>query len=54
MNPPYFKCEDCGHEFEKSAFLPDVEDALVSCPMCEGLDIQLVEEPAEEPTTQAA
>ena len=30
MNAPYYKCEDCGHEFEKTDFVPDVEDALVS------------------------
>jgi Zn finger protein HypA/HybF involved in hydrogenase expression len=46
MDTPYFKCEDCGHEFEKTEFLPDVEDAIVSCPICDGLDIQLVEIPA--------
>ena len=54
MDVPYFKCEDCGHEFEKTEFLPDVEDALVSCPVCDGLDIQLVEEPAPLPHKQAA
>lgn len=54
MNTPYFKCEDCGHEFEKTEFLPDVEDALVSCPICEGLDIQLVEEPSAEQAKRAA
>ena len=46
MNLPYFKCEDCGHEFEKTEFIPDVEEDIVSCPDCGGLDIQLVEKPA--------
>jgi predicted nucleic acid-binding Zn ribbon protein len=60
MNVPYFKCQDCGHEFERTEYLPDVEDALVSCPVCDGLDIhdglaiQLVEEPAAERADLAA
>jgi len=57
MNVPYFKCEDCGHEFEKTEFLPDIEDALVSCPVCDGLDIQLidvVDKPAAEQANEAA
>ncbi|HTR83682.1 MAG TPA: hypothetical protein VMI56_04330 [Reyranella sp.] len=44
MKGPFYRCEDCGHEFPKTEFLPDLEDAFVSCPVCEGLDIQLVEE----------
>jgi putative FmdB family regulatory protein len=47
MDTPYFLCEDCGHRFEKTAFLPDVEDDLVACPACGGLDIQLVQQPKE-------
>jgi len=60
MNVPYFKCQDCGYEFERTEFLPDVEDALVSCPVCDGLEIhdglgiQLVEEPAAERADLAA
>ena len=48
MDTPYFLCEDCGHLFEKTAFLLDVEDDLVACPAYGGLDIQLVQEPAAE------
>ena len=44
MDVPHFRCEDCGHEFPKTEFMPDVEDdAVVECPACGGLDIQLVE-----------
>ena len=46
MDVPYYSCEDCGAAFAKTEFLPDVEDDLISCPECGGLDIQLVEEPA--------
>ena len=46
MKVPYYRCEDCGHEFEKTELFQDIEDDLVSCPNCEGLDLQLVEEPA--------
>jgi len=46
MKVPYFHCEDCGYEFEKTEFIPDIEDELVSCPACSGLDMQLVEKPA--------
>lgn len=46
MDAPYFKCEDCGHEFAKTDFMPDIEDEdIVECPACGGMDIQLVEEP---------
>src|SRR5450759_4311334 len=54
MNVPYFKCEDCGHEFEKTEFLPDVEEDIVSCPDCGRLDIQLVEKPATEQAKRVA
>jgi uncharacterized Zn finger protein len=46
METPYYTCEDCGCEFTKTELLPDVEDDLVSCPECGGLDIGLVETPA--------
>ena len=46
MDVPYYSCEDCGAEFAKTELLPDVEEDLMSCPECGGLDIQLVEEPA--------
>lgn len=47
MDTPYYRCEDCGHEFAKTEFMPDVEDEDVpACPACGGLDIQLVEDPA--------
>ena len=51
MDTPYFTCEDCGHQFEKTEFMPDVEDDdLVECPACGGLDIQLVDpEKGEDP-----
>ncbi len=48
MSTPYFICEDGGQHFEKTEFVPDVEDALVACPVCGGMDIQLVEGPAGE------
>ena len=54
MDTPYYLCEDCGHQFEKTAFLPDVEDDLVACPACGGLDIQLVEEPPAERAERVA
>ena len=46
MEAPYYKCEDCGSVFTKTELLPDVEEDLISCPECGGLDIALVEEPA--------
>ena len=42
MKIPYYRCEDCGHEFD---FVPDIEDSPLACPECDGLDIQLVETP---------
>jgi putative FmdB family regulatory protein len=44
MKMPYYRCEDCGYEFEKSAFLPDIEESPLACPACDGLDIQLMED----------
>ncbi len=46
MKAPYYTCEDCGCVFTKTEFLPDVEEDLMSCPECGGLDIGLVETPA--------
>ena len=46
MDAPYYQCEDCGHRFARTDLSQDIEDDLVSCPECGGLDIQLVEEPA--------
>jgi putative FmdB family regulatory protein len=43
MDAPYYRCEDCGATFAKTELLPDVEEDLVSCPECGGLDIALVE-----------
>lgn len=39
----HYHCEDCGHEFEKTAFLADIEDSPLACPECGGLDLELVE-----------
>jgi putative FmdB family regulatory protein len=51
MDAPYFRCEDCGHEFEKTEFMPDIEDEdIVECPACGGMDIQLLEEPSTSNT----
>lgn len=44
MELPYYKCEDCGVVFTKTELLPDIEEDLISCPECGGLDIALVEE----------
>lgn len=45
MDIPYFRCEDRGHEFRKTEFMPDIEDEdLPECPNCGGLDIQLVDD----------
>lgn len=44
METPYYRCEDCGHEFEKPDFGTEIEDSPVACPACDGLDIELVEE----------
>ena len=52
MDVPYYLCEDCGHRFVQTEFLPDVEDELLPCPLCGGLDLQLIER--LEPLTQAA
>jgi DNA-directed RNA polymerase subunit RPC12/RpoP len=46
MDVPYYSCEDCGAVFAKTELYPDVEDDVITCPECGGLDIQLVEEPA--------
>jgi putative FmdB family regulatory protein len=43
MDTPYYRCEDCGATFTKTDLLPDVEEDLLSCPECGGLDIALVE-----------
>jgi len=49
MEAPYFRCEDCGHEFARTEFMPDIEDDdHVECPQCGGLDIQLVEKAGPE------
>ena len=54
MDIPYFRCEDCGHEFAKTGFMPDVEDDdIVECPVCGGLDIQLVDEVRADDTRDA-
>jgi putative FmdB family regulatory protein len=51
MDAAYFRCEDCGHEFEKTEFMPDIEDEdIVECPACGGMDIQLLEEPSTSNT----
>jgi hypothetical protein len=44
MDVPYYTCEDCGAVFAKTELLPDVEEDLISCPECGGLDIGLVED----------
>ena len=54
MDIPYFRCEDCGHKFEKTEFMPDIEDALVECPACGGMDIQLVDQVTAEDTGETA
>jgi uncharacterized Zn finger protein len=37
---PYLTCEDCGDEFAKTEFLPDIKDEdIVQCPACGGMDI---------------
>jgi hypothetical protein len=46
MDVPYFKCEDCGATFPKTELFPDVEEDLLECPECGGLDIGLVEDEA--------
>jgi DNA-directed RNA polymerase subunit RPC12/RpoP len=46
MKTPFYKCEDCGVTFTKTELLPDVEEDLMSCPECGGLDIGLVEDEA--------
>jgi rubrerythrin len=46
MKTPYYRCEDCGHEFETPDFGPDIEESPLTCPVCDGLDIQLVERSA--------
>jgi DNA-directed RNA polymerase subunit RPC12/RpoP len=43
MDAPFYRCEDCGAVFTKTELLPDVEEDLLSCPECGGLDIELVE-----------
>jgi uncharacterized Zn finger protein len=51
MDVPYYTCEDCGAAFTKTELLPDIEEDLLSCPECGGLDIALVE---HEDTATAA
>jgi DNA-directed RNA polymerase subunit RPC12/RpoP len=43
MDAPYYWCEDCGATFTKTELLPDIEEDLMSCPECGGLDIALVD-----------
>ena len=45
METPFYRCEDCGHEFERPDLGPEIEDSPLACPVCDGLDIQLVESP---------
>ena len=54
MKTPYYRCEDCGHEFERPDYGPDIEESPLSCPACDGLDIQLVEESTSAAETEAA
>lgn len=44
MDAPYYTCEDCGYIFTKTELLRDIEEDLLSCPRCGGLDIALVDE----------
>ncbi|NLE21934.1 MAG: hypothetical protein GX624_04030 [Actinobacteria bacterium] len=46
MQGPYYECKDCGCTFTKTELLSDIEEDLISCPECGGLDIALVEEAA--------
>ena len=40
METPYFRCEDCGHEFARTEFMPDIEDDdHVECPQCGGCSV---------------
>jgi DNA-directed RNA polymerase subunit RPC12/RpoP len=43
MDVTYYTCEDCGTVFTKTELFPDIEEDLISCPECGGLDIGLVE-----------
>jgi hypothetical protein len=43
MNKPFYRCEDCGHEFQQSGFPPDIEESSLAYPPCGALDIQLVD-----------
>jgi predicted Zn-ribbon and HTH transcriptional regulator len=52
MKIPYYRCEDCGFEFEKSDLIPEIEDSPLACPACDGLDIELVAGP--EPSAPSA
>ena len=55
MDVPYYVCEDCGHEFKKTKFMPDIEDEDVpECPVCGGVDLQLVEKPEAASDVNAA
>ncbi len=46
MDAPYYQCEDCGATFKKTKLAHDVEEDVLSCPECGGLDLALIEEPA--------
>ena len=46
MDVPCYACEDCGAKFTKTELLRDVEEDVLSCPECGGLDIGLVEDEA--------
>ena len=41
-----YKCEDCGAVFEEVEL--DLEDEPHVCPECQGMDLQLVEEPVSD------
>jgi hypothetical protein len=46
MKVPYYRREDCGHEFERTDLQRDVEDDLLTCPDRGGLDLEIVTAPA--------
>jgi len=41
-----YKCEDCGAVFEEVEL--DLEDEPLVCPKCQGMDLQLLEEPVSD------
>jgi len=54
MSRSSYRCEDCGHDFESTGYPPEIEDSPLACPVCGGLDIQVLDESESDTESEAA